>query len=868
MAIKVAPNIKNPTHDVSFIIEGGEYGFMLDGGPQSMREIPLPPNNTPISTAQGKFGDYEHITHIEQRSWEGGFGSDDFSVDKMRFFDSKKLYSMIPGRIFPAPQTRFATGLRTVHENMPGNIGWQKLTGNERYVSSTFTVGGSNLSADNLNFWIRRIGSPGTLTAEIWTDSGGDPNAVVTSATKTVTTSIITDFVSEFWTFDLSAAADLSSSTAYHVVLYAASTDSAANYWEVGVDTTGSASKDSSAGSSWATASFSLYYRLTDTDIDRKWRFFFHQDALYAVDDRADEATSVIYMNGERGEATSGTATTLVDTDEGMDTSWADDQWNGYYIWIRSGTGKNQWRLITDTVAATSTISVSPDWDKTPSTDSEYVIYGGPAWQAVTTPDTLPAARISSVVSVGWKAFFALGADVNMMRMQFDADNSPPSHDFADDGTNRADLIFFDQDAVDGPKIIKILNPKRSDQNAKYSSGDEKDWGTSITFGDDIKIRSGGHDITNLIFFEDQKYIIKTDGLYTLSNERAKRLEVELGFSISPNNGLAATVHDGKMFFSWGEGSLMRMIGKDVGSIGPDRGLGMPAGRTGGFSALLSHPNHLFACLDAGTGTSSVLVRDNASFGWHEIERGWGTDKRIQGIEMQTNPGTNPYLWMSANGEIVYQKWPIEGFNPLKDTSMLYAHEAVLELSDIDLGSSQISKFLTDMNLISNNLATGIEIHLDVKLDKDIESSTSAWTTMGTFHQSDADVLELGLGDVRKARFRLRLITNDASTPPTVFGTVLEGFARLPIKYRYPMRVTLNSSARNKRGQKDIHPKEKLDALRRASVGTEKVIMHSIRGDRVNDIEVIIGPQNVVTEAEDPRTGNFVATAEFEVRDA
>ena len=43
-------------------------------------------------------------------------------------------------------------------------------------------------------------------------------------------------------------------------------------------------------------------------------------------------------MNGERGEATGGTASTIVDTNDGQDGTWANDQWNGYLIKIVDGT--------------------------------------------------------------------------------------------------------------------------------------------------------------------------------------------------------------------------------------------------------------------------------------------------------------------------------------------------------------------------------------------------------------------------------------------------------------------------------------------------------------------------------------------------
>ncbi len=64
--------------------------------------------------------------------------------------------------------------------------------------------------------------------------------------------------------------------------------------------------------------------------------------ALYAVDENADGSTSTLYMNGERGRATSGGSNTLTDTDEGMSSGWTDDQWNDWYIKITSGTGVGQ----------------------------------------------------------------------------------------------------------------------------------------------------------------------------------------------------------------------------------------------------------------------------------------------------------------------------------------------------------------------------------------------------------------------------------------------------------------------------------------------------------------------------------------------
>jgi hypothetical protein len=61
-----------------------------------------------------------------------------------------------------------------------------------------------------------------------------------------------------------------------------------------------------------------------------------------------------------RGQATSGTTTTLVDAD----ASWDINEWNGYSLWLFSGTGRLQRATITSNTATTltfGTITTAPD---------------------------------------------------------------------------------------------------------------------------------------------------------------------------------------------------------------------------------------------------------------------------------------------------------------------------------------------------------------------------------------------------------------------------------------------------------------------------------------------------------------------------
>ena len=83
----------------------------------------------------------------------------------------------------------------------------------------------------------------------------------------------------------------------------------------------------------------------------------------------------------QRGRATSGTTTTLVDSIE----NWVVNQWAGYYVRIFSGTGEGQLRLIASNTATTLTWATT---GTAPDTTSYYLIDGfdsGTATSGATT---------------------------------------------------------------------------------------------------------------------------------------------------------------------------------------------------------------------------------------------------------------------------------------------------------------------------------------------------------------------------------------------------------------------------------------------------------------------------------------------------
>jgi hypothetical protein len=215
---------------------------------------------------------------------------------------------------------------------------------------------------------------------------------------------------------------------------------------------------------------------------------------------------------------------------------------------------------------------------------------------------------------------------------------------------------------------------------------------------------------------------------------------------------------------------------------------------------------------------------------------------------------------------LVYQEWPQETFNPLRDGEMNYQHECVLVTGSIDMGAARLPKFFKELSLISENLTTGIEVHLDYQVDEDIGSPT--WIRAETFYSSPEDSLSINTGNVRKIRARLRLLTNRTAIPPVAVATVLEGFARTPLKYQWNMRVKVSDTQRNLSGVNVDHdPDEFLNWLKDAATGARKVYMRSI-WEQMDRKYVIVEPPSLLRQFSNNILGFWGGSVTVTVREA
>lgn len=851
--IKVYPGTPNPTHDFSLSDGVQTWGLRLDGGPDALREEPLTPSTLRFNTGVTGFGTWEPgLAQIEQCDWSGGRGSPRFSAEDAQsarsFYDSMNAWTLTPGVLMPAPQWRLARGLRNAVQHLPGSVQWQGVFGAQRTLAARFTVGATSLTPARVRVWLRRVGSPGALNLALYEDEDGLPAAALPNAGGVLTIADVPDMVSRFQSFDLSAyGGSLLAGIDYHIVLSASATDNAANHWEIGVDKDWEGGYLSADGVAWAVTKFCPYFRIEDTEIGRGFLFFQYAGAFYAVDQRDNGSPSHIYLNGDRGLATSATPTTIEDADK----SWQVDDWGGAWVRIVKGKGAGQARRIQSNSAMELIVDT---WDQVPDVTSEYVIYATDIWRDISPGSgDLIDGVVSDVAQVDDYVLLAQGVSVPILRMRFNAALAVPAHEFDDDGTNVADRLHVFHHSTAGPQIYRAAAV-----NSEVSRATSTAWGTALTFGAAVKVGDKSGQIRELFDHAGQLWALKANGAWTI-DEADKAHESSLNLETLPDSATRVPVTElgGDLMIGWGH-SLLQYSGGALNDFDPNN---LPVGRNGSISALQPmSSSRLAVALDAGAGESSVLICADGA--WHELMRAPESGQRILGLGLQDCPGTRWRLWIGLGGDLAYIELPRDTDSPLDDAGLAYMHEAVLVSGVVDMGAALLPKFLKQLTLSSANLGRGLQINAEFQVDAEIGGPR--WRSAGAFYSSPLDSLPLHAGPLHAIRTRLRLLTSQATLPPVVQASVLEGFARTPLKYQWTLRVRLADLQVDRAGGLDADPDEFMAWLQQAARQARKIQMRSV-WPALDDKFVIVEPPSLKREYIDG--GQWGGTATVVVRE-
>ncbi|HEY6021109.1 MAG TPA: hypothetical protein VIY48_14735, partial [Candidatus Paceibacterota bacterium] len=775
-----------------------KYGLKVPQG--SMQIGVISQDDTVYIRNVGKrVGDFD-----EQRSWKGGRGVENYSDSAEGFWDSQNCWTLTPGHVHQGLQWFHARGLRNEEVYMPtrnsGSVNFQPLLGATLHVANSFAASGTYSMAKGY-LWLRRKGTPGTVTIRFRIDNAGDPGTSQRSIS--LTTADVTDYVSLYQKFDLDPVFAATSGVTYWVSIEGDSNDDKDNHWEVAVNPNDTGGKYSNDGTNWTNSTnFAMYYRVTDADVSKKWFGLTFQDAFYIVSQHDDGTTaSKLYINGDRGKASSATTTSITDTTK----TWVADRYLNARVKIVAGTGKGQTRKIITN--STQTLTVDRVWKTTPDATSQYIIYSTEWFTQVTFSGGTPTLGYvtGKPVLANNVVYFPQGTAAGIIHMQWNTGTA--AHDgFAEtpSGTTVgcADLLFLGSDQTSGAPVMWRANNTTGTGSGGAgtvsvapltAAGAYIAWNTAPTFAASIFTGYKNYDITGFAGETSEKgaltvYVFRQDGLGRIASN--VYINTDSGIEKTPDkaNGVLAISHKQFIYYSWLH-SLVRIFNTEHTDIGQDfRGVGLPDGREGVYADADTYLSNLFLGVDAGEdGTSSVQVWDGLAF--HEFVRGRTAGERIRMVKVQPCPDTRAIVWSNMGDDLVWQEMPLKKASPRLDSGIHYQHEAVLESTSIDMGTaSGLPKYINELYLSVKNLnIQGREIHIDYQFDDDVH--TNNWTYAGTVSKSPESVQFLGLENVRRFAYRLRIYCNDNTIPIDIEGIVPSGYARTPFKMVFTMKI-------------------------------------------------------------------------------
>lgn len=466
MTPNVRPTNKQNTHHISLEDEAGTiYGLILSPDGRSINRRPKQSSN---------------FVPFTQNDWSGGRGLKLATDDRSRYADSKRLNTRRPGLITLGGLETYTSGHRQAEQFMPSDsdtgVTWQALTGDNQYIAYKLTASASGNRA-RVYFWVRRRGTPGTISARLKSDDSGDPGTELKLVQET--TADIPDTISMLYEFTFTSVQAVTSTTAYWVEISGADTDDNTDHWEVGVDAsrTNDLTKASADGSTWAEPTYDLYFRLVDdTDIVGTL-FFMYKSQLYMITRPTASAAPKLFMNGYRGVATGAgqSRTVLQDTTQ----SWGTNELAGALVLIIDGTN-SEWSISYRTILSNDSDSVSTlSFGKAHAAGSTtYVILGTNTWTEITGHGltVLP----TDVKSAGDVLYFAQGDTVLMRRMQERNLAGVWTRSFAAEN-NYAKLLMVYRDATNALMVMKANDYDNSNRPSVAMARAEI-WGNRLKF--------------------------------------------------------------------------------------------------------------------------------------------------------------------------------------------------------------------------------------------------------------------------------------------------------------------------------------------------------------------------------------------------
>lgn len=491
MTIRTSPTEPQPTHHIKLSKSGTEVGLVLCNGrgeadPHAIERVPYPSSVTKMAMGDSKYSDREPpFKTIEQKNWIGGRAQEDFEDDQTKYYDGYRVDTTKKGRLILGGQETYARGHRDQNFTLPGSVRFVGLYSTTRFLDRTFTTTAA-YNAWRAEFWIRRVGTPNSgITVEI---TSSDRLTVHKTKVIALADMLATDIVSRFQEFYFASAYAVSDATQYRIKIYATSaSDDADNHWEVGCDADGNASSTgrSSDGTTWLSATYGLYFRVSDGAGRKKHIFFEYREQLYFVED-PDNGTSVsrLFMNGSCGydDSTNTPGDTITDAAQ----TWTTDEWAGCIVKyignrLNDDGGYDQelnWAKIASNTGTVLTLETTLE-----QRGGSFVILGSDKWTQITTSSYI-TKQVKDVAIANNVVYFTQGEKTTMVKMRRLSDGT--THQFVKLGTgHKGHFIKAMTDPQHGTTLTWNRNIEDFDFDCEvYQTDAPAGWDTSTSLLD------------------------------------------------------------------------------------------------------------------------------------------------------------------------------------------------------------------------------------------------------------------------------------------------------------------------------------------------------------------------------------------------
>lgn len=806
------PKGRRNTHDIVLTHGTDKVGLVVvnsqgEHSPRSIDKEPINQQSLKFYSNQQKHSDMEPPWQpVKQDNWQSGFGYKHHELNTSGYFDSSGMYSLRENELFLGGFPQYCTGLHSSDERwysydpgestaVPIEYGNIDLNGGVTRIATPFTASAS-YTPKYIHLVMKKVGTPTSVAASIFSDSGGSPNTALMSGSLDAS-DFPFDNVYEEVVISIGTPAALTSGTTYWVVIIDTGGD-ATDYWSAKLISSKSNTSKKYSDDAWSNLSEdSLLFRIVPAHKHFKAYFTEHKRALIAAINYDDGTKSEVYISGDAGTATGGSTTTIVDGTK----SWTTNEFRGRTVMITGGTGSIQRRnyaVITSNNGTTLTVTAM---DVGAAAGSEYVILNSDKWTSISPAggDAWAAGQaVTDMLGYGGAIYFAHGDATSMTKLQRYSSGGAWVNDYDVEDKTVGSILAAGID-TDGRAIY--IGKRSTPEMYRAPAVDATGTSTAadlepVTMG---LVGDGTAKINGMVTYGEygELTVFTQNMFYTYFNDQFHEKRVpEMRHTQDDRNGTGQTAAGVYLYFTW-HNAILRYYDSNLDSIGPNNSqMEMHGDREGTPTEFIPYAGGLvFAAINAGKSRYSSVVAWNGS-GFMEMWRApmagvpvynvytfsvegdaidrlyisWGSD--ILWIPLHLNPPQfNDGYVNYASGSELYN------FYPYKWSGWLESPWITLELYDVE-------KFFYSVALNADEMNGNIELWVDYKVDDD-----TSWTAVGTGYTNWDDEVELSSTHaVSGKRIKLRIRIDNTTYNylcPQILSVVLDALIRMPNKYTY-----------------------------------------------------------------------------------